>query len=229
MSYRDPLEAMRAENESLKSELRSTREALEHSLSQGADLNTEAARGRWTMGVRCLGGLAMMTPFLLMTALCEHRMAPRRASALPPMPSAASVIAAAPVPGCQMARPHVGFERFTLAVERPATVVESANLPSARAGQRCTVRVAPVSLPDFNCHVDVICDGAVLYGVHPMGYAHCDVEGAAPLRATDPYVTSQDSDPAVSVDLREGRVVVEDTRDGRSTRAVLRIDGDISR
>ena len=230
MSYRDPLEAMRAENESLKTELRSTREALEHSLSQGGDLGAEAARGRWSLGVRCLGGLAMMTPFLLMTALCEHRMAPRRMSAMPPMPSAASVIAATPVPtGCTMARSHVGFERFTVAVERPATVVESANLPSARVGQRCTVRVAPVSLPDFNCHVDVMCDGAVLYGVHPMGYAHCDVEGATPLRATDPYVTAQDSDPAVAVDLRAGRVVVEDTRDGRSTRAVLRIDADINR
>jgi hypothetical protein len=228
MSYRDPLEAMRAENESLKTELRSTREALEHSLSQGGDL--DAARGRWSLGVRCLGGLAMMTPFLLMTALCEHRMAPRRASALPPMPSAASVIAATPVPtGCAMAHPHVGFERFTTAVERPATVVESTNLPAARVGQRCTVRVAPVTLPDFNCHVDVMCDGAVLYGVHPMGYAHCDVEGASPLRATDPYLTGQDGDPAVHVDLRGGRVVVEDARDGRSTRAVLRIDADITR
>ncbi len=187
MSYRDPLEAMRAENESLKSELRSTREALEHSLSQGGDLGAEAARGRWSLGVRCLGGLAMMTPFLLMTALCEHRMAPRRVSAMPPMPSAASVIAATPVPtGCTMARPHVGFERFTRAVERPATVIESSNLPSARVGQRCTVRVAPVSLPDFNCHVDVMCDGAVLYGVHPMGYAHCDVDGATPLRPPTP-------------------------------------------
>lgn len=226
MSYRDPLEAMRAENESLKNELRSTREALEHSLSQGGDLGADVARGRWSLGVRCLGGLAMMTPFLLMTALCEHRMAPRRMAPAAPMPSAASVIAASPVPGCAMRQRHVGFERFTVAVERPATVMESSNLPSARVGQRCTVRVAPVSLPDFNCHVDVICDGAVLYGVHPMGYAHCDAEGAAPLRASDPYVTAQDSDPAVAVDLRAGRVVVEDVRDGRNTRAVLRIDAD---
>ncbi|MFO0626723.1 MAG: hypothetical protein U0325_14000 [Polyangiales bacterium] len=219
---------MRAENESLKNELRSTREALEHSLAQGGDLGADVARGRWSLGVRCLGGLAMMTPFLLMTALCEHRMAPRRAPPSPPLPSAAAIVAASPIPGCAMSHPHVGFERFTVAVERPATVVESSNLPSARTGQRCSVRVAPVSLPDFNCHVDVMCDGSVLYGVHPMGYAHCDVEGASPLRATDPYVTGQDGDPAVHVDLRAGRVVVEDTREGRSTRAVLRIDPDLS-
>jgi hypothetical protein len=62
-----------------------------------------------------------------------------------------------------------------------------------------------------------------------MGYAHCDVDGATPLRASDPYVTSQDSDPAVAVDLRGGHVVVEDLRDGRNTRAVLRIDADANR
>lgn len=224
MSYRDPLEAMRAENESLKTELRSTREALEHALGQGVDM-PEGGRGRWSLGVRCLGGLAMMTPFLLMTALCEHRMSPRRAYHAPPMPSAASLVAATPAPqGCVMARPHRGFERFTTAVERPATVVESSNLPSARVGQRCTLRVAPVSLPDFNCHIDVICDGAVLYGVHPMGYAHCDVDGAAPIAGRDPYFTSEDSDPAVNFDLRAGRVVVDDQREGQRTHAVLRLD-----
>lgn len=220
MSYRDPLEAMRAENESLKAELRSTREALEQAVSQQCAGDSEGERNRWALGVRCLGGLAMMAPFLLMTALCEHRMMPsasqhRAAVSAHPAATAASGF------GCQMARPHVGFERFTRAVERPARVVESTNLPGAPVGQTCTVRVAPVSLLDFNCHVDVICNGNVLYGVHPMGYAHCDVDGASVLRASDPYVTTQDEDPAVSVDFASSRVVVEDRRDGRETRAVL--------
>lgn len=224
MSYRDPLDAMRAENESLKSELRLTQEALDHVLSGGSEVGCDAARGRWSLGVRCLGGLAMMAPFLMMTALCEHRMAPRHRSSAVPLPAAASVTAFTPINGCARARPHVGFERFTTAVERPATVTESSNLPSARVGQRCTVRVAPVSMLDFNCHVDVICDGSVLYGVHPMGYAHCDVEGAAPITARDPYPTGEDGDPAVYVDMRASRVVVEDSRGGRATRAVLRLD-----
>lgn len=222
MSYRDPLEAMRAENESLKAELRSTREALDAVVSQQGGEASEAERNRWAFGVRCLGGLAMMTPFLLMTALCEHRMAPRgqyHHAAASLGPSAPSVATA----GCPMARPHVGFERFRQAVERPARVIESTNLPGAPVGTTCTVRVAPVSLLDFNCHVDVICDGQVLYGVHPMGYAHCDVEGAQVLRASDPFFTTQDQDPAVSVDLPASRVVVEDRREGRATRAVLSI------
>lgn len=224
MSYRDPLDAMRAENESLKSELKLTQEALEHVLSTQGESVDPSPRHRWALGVRCLGGLAMMAPFLLMTALCEHRMgAPRRAPA-PQLPAAAAVTSFSPTQGCAMARPHVGFERFTTAVERPATVVESSNLPSARVGQRCTVRVAPVSMIDFNCHVDVICEGAVLYGIHPMGYAHCDVDGASPLTARDPYFSSEDSDPAVYVDFRASRVVVEDARDGQATRAVLRFD-----
>lgn len=221
MSYRDPLEAMRAENESLKAELRSTREALDQVASQQGAGESEGERNRWALGVRCLGGLAMMAPFLLMTALCEHRMMPRGAQH---HGAVASAPAHSGLGGCRMARPHVGFERFTQAVERPARVVESTNLPGAPVGQTCTVRVAPVSLLDFNCHVDVICNGNVLYGVHPMGYAHCDVEGAAVVRARDPYFTTQDEDPAVSVDFTSARVVVEDRRDGRATRAVLTLD-----
>lgn len=222
MSYRDPLEAMRAENESLKAELRSTREALDQAAAQQGAGDSEGERSRWALGVRCLGGLAMMAPFLLMTALCEHRMMPS-GSAYRAALSAPSPHGRVPGQGCVMARPHVGFERFTQAVERPARVVESENLAATPVGQTCTVRVAPVAMLDFNCHVDVICNGEVLYGVHPMGYAHCDVDGANVLRASDPYVTTQDQDPAVSVDFTSSRVVVEDRRDGRATRAVLLI------
>ncbi len=32
------------------------------------------------------------------------------------------------------------------------------------AGTPCTVRVVPVSMQDFNCHVEVVCNGRTLYG-----------------------------------------------------------------
>ena len=91
-------------------------------------------------------------------------------------------------------------------------------------GARCTVRVSPVAMQEFNCHVEVSCGATVVYGTLPTGYAHCDVDGAAPVRAMDAENTAGDGDAILSLDLATRHVVVEDTRGGALSRATLEID-----
>jgi hypothetical protein len=253
MGYRDPNEALRAENESLQQQLRAAQEAENESLRQqlrDAQERLEAARAgaptsaatsaaaddsgqRWAMGMRCLGGVALMLPFLLMTAVCEHRVAPRRHA---PAVASASMIAAPAAQLVEVPRPYVshacqnrvapspGFEGFTRSLERSARVVESDNVDGVAAGTPCTVRVVPVSMQDFNCHVEVVCNGRTLYGTLPTGYAHCDVEGASVLGAQDADHSGQDGDPAINVDLAGNRAVVTDSVAGRPTRVRLALD-----
>mgnify|MGYP000514663618 CR=1 FL=1 len=67
------------------------------------------------------------------------------------------------------------------------------------AGNACTVRVAPVHMAEFNCHVEVVCqNGQTLYGALPTGYAHCDVDRSRVTRAFDPDPTAIDGDAAIT-------------------------------
>ncbi len=218
MTYRDPREALQAENDCLRQELRETQEELASARSLPA--GQEYERRRWALGMRCLGSLAMVAPFLAMMTLCEHR-AMRR----PAWHSSMGVVPAQHVAGrggCPMAGPALGFERFTQAVERPARMTEStdAALP---AGTACIVRIAPVSMLQFNCHVSVMCDGNEIYGTMPTGYAHCDVNQGRVVGAVDPDATHLDGDPAIEANLDTGRVVIADDNPANSSRFVLAI------
>ncbi len=235
MGYRDPNEALRAENESLQQQLREANEQLDALRGGRAPASADDAdHQRWAMGMRCLGGVALLLPFLLMTAVCERRMMPRYHHA---QLSHATAFAAAPaVAPALVPRPYVshacsgrmapalGFEHFTRSIERSARVLEADNVPGVSAGTPCTVRVVPVSMADFNCHAEVTCNGQTVYGALPTGYAHCDVDHATVLNARDAEQTAADGDPALHVDLTSHRAVVVDTREGKASRVVLAID-----
>lgn len=234
MGYRDPNEALRAENESLQQKLKETQEELD-GLRGRSGAESEVDRQRFAFGMRCLGGVALMLPFLLMTAMCEHRFMPRHqraamttATMYDPAP-AAPMLTAVPRPyvshACQgRSAPAPGFEGFTRSIERSARVVQADNVPGVTAGTPCTLRVVPVSMQDFNCHVEVVCNGQTIYGTLPTGYAHCDVDRSTVLHATDSDVTGSDGDPAINVDLTSYRAVVTDQLGGANTRVQLAID-----
>ncbi len=219
MTYRDPLEALQAENEHLRQELKDARDEIAASRG-GSDAHE---RQRWAMGMRCLGGIAMMAPFLAIVSLCEHR-AMQHAAWVASVTSASAAHSAALAPSpCAFATGMPGFGHFGTAIERPARALEASGLASVHVGDPCMVRVAPVSRPDFNCHVDVVCNGASVYGARDTGYAHCDVSAAAGvLRAVDAEDSDRDGDPAVTVDVPAGRVVVDD---GARAHLVLSLQG----
>lgn len=224
MTYRDPREALQAENDCLRQELKEAQEELASARAvPGGD---DYERRRWAVGMRCLGSLAMMAPFLAMMTMCEHR-AMRRAAWHSTMASAGAVNFApadtVPRSGCLRASAAVGFERFTRAIERPARITETRGAGLA-VGTACTVRVAPVAMRDFNCHVEVVCNGATVYGALPTGYAHCDVEGDRVARAFDPDPTALDGDAAITADFDDHSVVVADRAGSTDSRTVLRLD-----
>lgn len=225
MTYRDPREALQAENDCLRQELREAQEEL--AAARAPTAGTEYERRRWAMGMRCLGSLAMVAPFLAMMTMCEHR-AMRRAAWHSTMASSAASAHLAPAIGglgaCR--RPMaaaLGFERFTTAIERPARVTESSNM-GLSVGEACTVRVAPVSMMDFNCHVEVVCGGRTVYGALPTGYAHCDVDQSRVTRAFDADPTALDGDAAVTADFETHRVTIEDRAGSTASRTVLTLD-----
>lgn len=222
MTYRDPREALQAENECLRQELKEAQEELASARAVPGGHDYE--RRRWAMGMRCLGSLAMVAPFLAMMTMCEHR-AMRRAAWHSAMASTSTYVPPATVGrgGCRMASPAMGFERFTQAIERPARVTEASNLGLA-AGTACTVRVAPISMLEFNCHVQVTCGGRTVYGALPTGYAHCDVDGSRVTRAFDPDPTALDGDAAITADFATHRVLLEDRLGATASRAVLTLD-----
>ena len=221
MTYRDPREALQAENDCLRQELKDAQEEL--ASARATPDGHEHERRRWALGMRCLGGLAMMAPFLAMMSLCEHRAMHRAAwqSSMLTMPPAVPSVAHS---GCRMATLPTGFEHFTQSIERSARVVEATSLPGISAGDACTVRIAPVSMLEFNCHVDVVCGGRTVYGALPTGYAHCDVDQARVTRAFDPDPSALDGDAAITADFTTHSVVIEDRVGGSPSRLALRLD-----
>lgn len=248
MGYRDPNEALRAENDSLQQQLKAAQEELDGLRRAKGASQDDVDQHRWAMGMRCLGGVALMLPFLLMTAVCERRMTPRYHDVNPHLvaggfvaspsfvvPTAPTIMAPAAVPpvprpnvmhACQnRAEPLVGFEQFTSSVERSARVLSADNYPGIAAGTPCTVRVVPVAMQDFNCHVEVVCNGQTVYGTLPTGYAHCDVDRSGiATSAHDADITAADGDPAVQVDLMNQRAIVLDTINGSTRRLRMVLD-----
>ncbi len=234
MGYRDPLEALQAENESLQQQLKEAQDEAA-ALRDQKSPSDDGDRHRWALGMRCLGGVAMMLPFLLMTAVCEHRVAPRTVRAhnwaasvqATPTPM---LVSPTPTPvrhSCRMlAGPATGFEHFTASIERSARVIETTGVRDLSPGNACTVRVAPVHMAEFNCHVEVVCqNGQTLYGALPTGYAHCDVDRRMGVtRAADAEPTAVDGDGAFTLDMIHQRMVVTDGQGAEASRTVLSLD-----
>lgn len=213
---------MQAENDCLRQELKEAHEALASACTPPGVHDYE--RRRWALGMRCLGSLAMVAPFLAMMTLCENR-AVRRSAWHSAVASGSAYAHPATLTrgGCRMAAPAMGFERFTQALERPARVSESSDA-TLSADTACTVRIAPVSMVEFNCHVEVVCGGHTVYGALPTGYAHCDVDQSRVTRAFDPDVTSRDGDAAITADLESGRVLIQDGAGRSASRVLLTLD-----
>lgn len=242
MGYRDPNEALRVENEALHQRLREAEqenEALRNQVTEPATPRESphmaalpcVVRG-WVMG----GALALTMP-LMMAAMHGGPHHARYASAQAmtlPLPAAVAInVPRVASPGaCPFGRPSTPtaspFGMFSQSIERSARVVESQNIAGLAVGRACTVRIAPVRTAEFNCHVDVTCDGVpMLYGAGSTGYAHCDTDGPRPIRAADHERSDIDGDAYLRADLAGGRVLIEDTNaQHQTTRAVLQIDAD---
>jgi len=216
MTYRDPREALQAENDCLRQELRETQDEL--AAARTVPPGQEYERRRWALGMRCLGSLAMVAPFLAMMTLCEQR-AMHRAHHYSPTPATPAAHLAS-LGGCPMAEATRDFKRFSDAVERTARVTESTHA-AIPTGTACTVRIDPVSMVQFNCHVSVVCGGNEVYGTMPTGYAHCDVDQGRVILAVDPHPTHLDGDPAITADLASGRVLIEDSNPANTSRLTL--------
>ena len=221
MGYRDPREALHAENDALRQQIRDQERELEALRGRPEDERMQdppRAAMRWGVGFASLG--AVLPPMMLMLAathgawLAQARCHGMDETRMGPVAG-----------GYPMARAPAGVERFTQSIERSGHVVEANNLQGVFPGARCTVRVAPVSMPEYNCHVDVVCGDVAMYGGPSTGYAHCDVEGPRPVRAFDGDITAGDGDPALSLDLAAGQLLVLDREDvGFPVRAVVVLD-----
>lgn len=90
---------------------------------------------------------------------------------------------------------------------RVGTVTESSGPSLPAVGDRCTVERIPVAAGAFDCRVEVRCGGQTLYGDDlRAGFVQC---GGQEL-VRDPNPTAFDGDPAMTLDLAHGVVVLED-------------------
>jgi DnaJ domain len=87
----------------------------------------------------------------------------------------------------------------------------------AAPGDRCDVFVAPFepdsalqlepNVPPYNCRVTVRC-GSIVYGAPRTGYCLCDVHKDQLRGALDARGSEQDGDPALALDLVQGRASI---------------------
>jgi hypothetical protein len=120
--------------------------------------------------------------------------------------ASAMMIAAGGPAGPHRSRGHAApvIESF----EHVGHVVEGSDPAVAVPGETCTVRREPmVGGGGLDCRVEVRCGERVLYGAtHDTGYVRCG--GRQVIR--DREFTARDGDPAMELDLRLGRVIVEE-------------------
>lgn len=101
-----------------------------------------------------------------------------------------------------------------------AGAVQSAS-PAApvQDGARCTVRVIPAEDrgSQWTCHAVVECEGKPLYGGPDRGWFECAIGTAADwfVSGTDETTTSQDGDPAFTIDSLDRRIWLRDDAGGR--------------
>ncbi|MDQ3032001.1 MAG: hypothetical protein M3Y87_06265 [Myxococcota bacterium] len=92
--------------------------------------------------------------------------------------------------------------------ERVGHVVEGSDPAIAQPGEVCTVRREPaIGGGGLDCRIEIRCGEHTIYGASPeSGYVRC--AGRQVIR--DSQFTARDGDPAMELDLRHGRVVVEE-------------------
>ena len=99
---------------------------------------------------------------------------------------------------------------------RHGAVVDTLGPEVAAVGETCTVERIPADVGRFDCRIEVRCGEQTLYGTtFDTGYARCG--GREVVR--DGEITARDGDPAMTLDLARGRVVVEE-RVGLGTQRV---------
>ena len=120
----------------------------------------------------------------------------------------------------------VGFTRFT-GSGRVTSVSGDSPVP---VGVECDVRVLPVVAGGFNCLVRVICGGQLLYPNpdQSAGYVACEVVGESARHAEDSMPTQSDTDPMVTFDATQRRVLVADWGEGvRSFSAQISLEPEV--
>lgn len=128
----------------------------------------------------------------------------------------------------QMSAFHRSFDREAELPFRPTARrghITSGGL-GLRPGTSCDVRVLPVGDASFNCVVRVTCGDVVVYPNHAQtaGFVACELDGTTPRRAFDRMPSTDDGDPAVSMDLDSGHVAVSDRTGEGSYHVVIELD-----
>lgn len=99
---------------------------------------------------------------------------------------------------------------------RHGHVVDTLGPEVVAVGETCTIERMPVEASVYDCRIEVRCGEQTLYGTtFDTGYVRCG--GREVVRDGD--ITARDGDPAMTLDLARGRVVVEE-RVGLGTQRV---------
>lgn len=97
-------------------------------------------------------------------------------------------------------------------------------LEAARRGDvACRLAVHPSMDPSFSCRVTLRCGSEILYGRGTTGYNQCAFEAGRVASADDTGMTTEDSDPKMSLSVADGRVVLSDASLDGTWEATLRL------
>lgn len=219
MSYRDPHEAMHAQNESLKKELDAAHEELARMRHQASQREAPTAPDNGLRGVMpallvvgCLGAALGITQ----ARARAHQGCPRQAAAEVSAQSSMQAVYA------NIGRLHE--RNFFEPVSYAGTVREAAGIQTVQPGERCALRVEPVSSPMFNCRWQITCGSTTVYGLPHQGFTQCTMGFAGPLRAVDSQELLEDGDPRMTFDLALRRAAISDTGPNSSYRVVIDLD-----
>jgi hypothetical protein len=93
-----------------------------------------------------------------------------------------------------------------------ATVTASSGLPDVTLGTPCVVEVRPSDDTELPCRAQIDCGPRHLYGSESLGYFACTLAvGTRPdVQGEDPLTTSEDRDPAMSLDTVAGTLSIRD-------------------
>jgi hypothetical protein len=227
VTYRDELQALHAQNESLRRDLDEARREVArlkalHALHASRDGQREGPQGgagqspsghpdginRTGVRLALTFGLAMVVMASLVTSRAlVNRPAEMAWRYAPSHVRPCSHWVDDLHPGAYV--PSVAGPRF-VPVERTGRVRDVSGAASVAPGTRCDVWVTPTAHPEFNCRVEVRCGDTVVYGKPGAGYNHCAVEHGAPVRAHDVDPSSVDHDARLEMDLAVRSVVVSD-------------------
>lgn len=89
-------------------------------------------------------------------------------------------------------------------------VVTRAEGATVGVGDGCWIRLSRVVRGDFNCKVELTCRNEIVYGRPNSGYNFCQEIDGELVSAADDQPSNVDGDPAMELDLREGKMTLED-------------------